>query len=270
MTDRCKDFQDVIENFINEYMMKELLYEGGFVIDETEDNFVKLKFREIDIDSMLKVQNHAIFKYEHHAVTETEMREEISRDPIDESQRDGMYFEMVQKPNAIIESRDEPYTPEAKAASKNIGSKETNNKQKPQNQHGTKPAKTAQKKDEAILSADMDHLWYVTKADIIDMLVDSDDWKGLTPKRLETILNLTFEDMLSKAATKKVNVKVFENGVKSLLGNLSDLLCSHVPLVVSKGEVPYKVSGVFESLRFKMLDVVSKSAIKEEITDENS
>ena len=160
MQDRCKDFQDVTETFINDLMMKELLYEGGYVIDEAEDNFVKLSFNEIDIDNQIKVENHSVFKYEHETITETEARELLGKDPISEEQRNDMFFEHVTKPRAIIMAIDEPYTAEAKAScaimkvSKEEKKKrDTNNRNQPTNQHGTKTAKTREKKDELLKDA---------------------------------------------------------------------------------------------------------------------
>ena len=160
MQDRCKDFQDVVETFINDLMMKELLYEGGYVIDEDEDNFVKFRFNEIDIDNQIKMENHSVFKYEHEAITETEVREALGKDPISEEQRNDMFFEHVTKPKAIIMAVDEPYTVEAKAngAMQKVSKEEkkkrdTNNRNKPTNQHGTKTAKTREKKDELLKDA---------------------------------------------------------------------------------------------------------------------
>lgn len=264
MTDRCKDFQDVIENFINEYVIKELLYEGGFIIDETEDSFVKLKFREIDIDFMLKVQNHSIFKYEHHAMTETEMREEISRDPITDAQRDSMYFELVQKPNAIIAARDEPYTAAAKKAVSAGGPpKSTTNREKPTNQHGTKPAKTAAKKDASLASL-LDHLWYMTKLDIIDLANDLDNWKEIDTEKLKPIINLTYEDIMNRTSNLNIDKKLLEEGMKSLFNDFGELLCKNIKDTDVKGDLVYKISGVFESLKFRLTDISEKVTLEQE------
>ncbi len=232
MQDRCKDFQDVTEGFVNEYMFKELLFEGGFTIDEAEDNFVKLKFKEIDIDSMLKVENHSVFKYEHDAITETEVRELLGHDPITEEQRADMYFERVAKPKAIIMAIDEPYTAEAKAggAIKKVSKEEkkkrdTANREKPTNQHGTKPAKTRQKKDELLeetlediqeikdkenekrvllisqLSKKLLHYWRLTQQDVIDYikelrLNEDENWKDITVDNFNIIFALTKDSVV--------------------------------------------------------------------------
>ena len=271
LTDRCKDFQMTVEGFVNEFMFKELLFEGGYSIDESEDTFVKLKFREIDIDFMLKVQNHSIFKYEHHATTETEMREEISKDPITDEQREDMYLERVQEPMSEIETEAAVEVTEAKgvgrekvlskntvkkATTKTANSKKsTNNRQKPTNQHGTKPAKTSAKKDYSELAALLDHMWHLTKVDMVDMVNDMEQWKGIKPEKLQSIIKLTQDSIKEKTAGLNINHVVFNKKLSSIFNDMSDLLCRNVANTDLKGDLVYKVSGVFESLRFKLTDL---------------
>ena len=160
LQDRCKDFQDVIEGYITEYVFKELLLEGGFKIDEKEENMVKLVFNEIDLETQIKAENHAVFKYEHDITTESETRELLAKDPITEEQRKDMYFEHVTKPKAIIMAVDEPYTAEAKqsgaiakVSKEEQKKKATIERNQPSNQHGRKMAKTTTKKDELLKEA---------------------------------------------------------------------------------------------------------------------
>jgi len=177
LQDRCKDFQDVIEGFVTEYMFKELLLEGGFKIDETEENLVRLVFNEIDMETQIKAENHAVFKYEHDATTESETRELLGKDPITEEQRKDMYFEHVTKPKAIIMAVDEPWTSEAKGASIQKVSKEEKKKREtvernqPSNQHGRKMAKTMVKKDELLKEA-LEDIQKVAYADEYNEIVD--------------------------------------------------------------------------------------------------
>lgn len=258
MTDRCKDFQDVIENFINEYVFKELLYEGGFIIDETEDNFVKIKFREIDIDSMLKIQNHAVFKYEHHATTETEMREEISRDPVSDEQRKMMYLELVQKPTIELEGKVQA------AAALEKKNNATTNREKPTNQHGTKPAKTTQKKDYTVIASLMDHLWYMTKLDIVDMVKDLDNWKDFDVEKLRPMVDLTYNEIKIRVSGFNINQSLFDEGIKDIFNDLGDLLYKNIRETDVRGELIYKISGVFESLRYRLDNLAEKVILEQE------
>jgi hypothetical protein len=178
LQDRCKDFQDVIEGFVTEYLFKELLLEGGFKIDETEENMVKLVFNEIDLETQIKAENHAVFKYEHDVITESETRELLGKDPITEEQRTDMYFEHVTKPKAIIMAVDEPYTAEAKqggaiakVSKEEKKKKETVERNQPSNQHGRKMAKTTTKKDELLREAAED-IKKVAYADEYNEIID--------------------------------------------------------------------------------------------------
>lgn len=278
MGDRCKDFQDVAENFVNEYMIKELLFEGGYSIDEKEDNFVKLKFREIDIDTMLKVQNNAVFKYEHHAITETEMRAEMSRDPLGEDQRQEMYFELVQKPQAVVEAQTMT-TQSASGAKKLVstgpekqkvsvkhpktpGSKAANNRQKPQNQHGIKPAKTSQKKDYSFVASTLDHVWHQLKLETIKNVNELSDDRELTLDFLKPIVQPFYEEIVSSTKSFNVDKKMLDEKIKDALSDLGDLLCKNMKENHSKQESVYKISGIFESLRFRLTDLAEKVILK--------
>ena len=191
MQDRCKDFQDVVESFVNEFIFKELLLEGGFKVDEKEENVVTLKFNEIDIDSQIKIENHSVFKYEHDTITEPEVRALLGKDPITEEERKEMYFELVSKPKAIIMAVDEPYTAEAKAngaiakvSKEEKKKKDTANREQPTNQHGTKTAKTSNKKDfeeetpkEKLLRESLEDMKKITdtKEDAPEIIEDSQE-----------------------------------------------------------------------------------------------
>ena len=252
LTDRCKDFQTVVENFINEYLLKELLFEGGYAIDEKEDNFVKIKFREIDIDNMLKVQNHEVFKYEHHAITETEMREGLAKDPVSDEQRSLMYLDLVQKPTIELEGKVQA------EASLEKSKQATTNRNKPTNQHGTKPAKTAQKRDSANMAAMLDHLWHLTKLDVIDLANDYDDWKGINLEKMQPSFKLTFDEAAKRTIGLNIDHAKFKDGIEDIFKELGELLCKNIHDTALKGELVFRISGVFESLRFKFLDLCER------------
>lgn len=143
MADRIKAIQKTIEMFFNEFIIKELLMEGGFDPILNPDDKVELRFNENDIDMKIKTETHAVYLYEHNAITEDEMRLALGRDPI--TDRGLMYVNLITIATANA-------TAEAKAANSSTGTagtKETNNKQKPTNQHGTKtsPKKTTNSDD---------------------------------------------------------------------------------------------------------------------------
>lgn len=129
--DRIKAIQKVISIYVDERMIKELLMEGGFDPVLNPDDMVNFRFSEIDVDTKIKMENHAIFQYEHNAIDENEMRLLLGRDPI--TDRAFMFMNLVTIPVAEA-------TAQAKAAVAGTGTPSANNKNKPTNQHGTKPS----------------------------------------------------------------------------------------------------------------------------------
>jgi hypothetical protein len=189
------------------------------------------------------------------------MREELSRDPIAEGQRKEMFFELVQKPNAIIEARDEPFTAEAKKSAKS-----TNNKQQPSNQHGKKSAKTSQKKDHAALMSTLDHLWYMTKLDILDLSNDTDDWRSINLDRIQPSIDITLEEIKKRTSWINVDQNKMEEGLISIFKDLGDAVCKGAQETTIRGDLVFKISGIFEALRFRLSDLCEKVLIEQEDT----
>lgn len=151
MADRIKAMQKVISVFINDFMVNDLLLEGGYDPTLNPDQKVIFRFKENELDVKIQTETHAVYLYEHNTITEDEMRAELGRDPI--TDRTEMFQTLVTQQNAIVisnatqqNSGGSSATPvktklNAKAS---LGTKQTNNKEKPTNQHGTKssPKKT--------------------------------------------------------------------------------------------------------------------------------
>lgn len=165
MSDRIKAIQRTIECTVNDFMIKELLLEGGFDPILNPDDAVMFKFKENDMDSMIKMQTHSIFKFEHNAITEDEMRLELNLDPI--TDRSGLNRELTAALTISTTQATAKFTGAAggtasgssstsKTSAKSTttgGTKSTNNKQTPTNQHGTKtsPKKTTNSREEVSL-----------------------------------------------------------------------------------------------------------------------
>lgn len=132
--DRVKAFQRVIEADVCEFMVKELLLEGGFDPILNPDDMVYFRFNEIDIDMQIKLENHAIYKYEHNAITEDEMRQLLGLDVL--TDRSKMHIEIITlyqlQKSAEIGAQN---TTKEDGASEEKGTPATNNKVKPKNQH---------------------------------------------------------------------------------------------------------------------------------------
>ena len=128
MADRIRAMHKIIEIFFNSFIIKELLMEGGYDPVLNPDQFVGLKFNDNDVDVEIKKQVHAIYKYEHNAITEDEMREEMGMDPIEDSAREKLFVELITRENMRLEA--ELSAQSSESSDSDTGTKETNNKSK--------------------------------------------------------------------------------------------------------------------------------------------
>ena len=142
MADRIRAICKTLEMFINSFIVKELLMEGGYDPVLNPDQAVEFKFNDNDVDVMIKKEVHAIYKYEHNAITEDEMREELGMDPIPDGERAKLFVELITRETSR-QQHAMNLESQKQAASQN-GTAETNNKQK--NQGGKSPGGSGNKK----------------------------------------------------------------------------------------------------------------------------
>lgn len=128
MADRIRAMSKVIEMFFNSFVIKEILMEGGYDPVLNPDQVVEFRFNDNDVDVEIKKQVHAIYKYEHNAITEDEMRDEIGMDPIPDGDREKMFAELITRETLRMEAELSAQTAQATAAANGTG--ETNNKEK--------------------------------------------------------------------------------------------------------------------------------------------
>lgn len=146
MADRIRAMSRVIEMFFNTFIIKELLMEGGYDPVLNPDQSVEFRFNDNDVDVMIKKEVHAIYKYEHNAITEDEMRNELGKDPIPDSDREKMFVELITRETLRMQA--ELDVQKAKAAgSSETGTPETNNKSKNQGGAGNKKSSSNKSKN---------------------------------------------------------------------------------------------------------------------------
>lgn len=106
MRDRIKALQRVLALGIDNFMIHELLLEGGFdpILNPNDD--VDFVFNEIDLDSKIKNENQAVYMYEHNAITEEEMRNRIGKDPITDDA--GLHLHRITIPRIAATRADTP------------------------------------------------------------------------------------------------------------------------------------------------------------------
>ncbi|MCW4027317.1 MAG: hypothetical protein NWE76_07545, partial [Candidatus Bathyarchaeota archaeon] len=136
LIDSVKDYQQVMESFINEFVIKELLLESTFgpeVLDEEMRCW--MKFKEIDIDAQIKKEAHAADQFAKDVVNWSEARIMIGKEPIkvptpdevdsgkDLSDKYPEWYDtrwkLFQEPTLLIQALDEAYSPLAKSVARN-------------------------------------------------------------------------------------------------------------------------------------------------------
>jgi hypothetical protein len=130
LIDNVKDFQSVIETQFNHFIVQELLLESTFGDEVLNDeNLVKLRFFEIDIDKRLKVEKHAADMFAANAITHPELRESQGKErlllpnaEVDQEELvewNELSWKLFDEPKALIQAVDEPFSPAAQAAAAN-------------------------------------------------------------------------------------------------------------------------------------------------------
>lgn len=123
--DRVKAFQRIISTYCTTLIINELLREGGYDPLNNPDHRVVLAFKDPDIDSKIKQENHAILKFQANAITEDEMRKDINREPIADGDREKIYFTMYGQKDTIDQTSNISQ-PENQSGKKTSPKKQTN------------------------------------------------------------------------------------------------------------------------------------------------
>ena len=126
-------FQRAIASLVGNYMIRELLAEHGISpIRIDENRVVSLFLPEIDLVNKIKAETHVMYKWEHNAITQEELRIGLGLEPLDDEEREDTYLHRVSVPLILAKAGldEEP------------GDPDTNNKQKPENQFGKKEGPT--------------------------------------------------------------------------------------------------------------------------------
>lgn len=102
--DYIKYVQKVLSIFIENFILNELLFEGGFNPISNEKDMVKYIFNEINLDTKIKVENNEMLKYQSNVQTLQETRRNIGyKEDVDESQ---LYKNIIEVPAQIEINRE--------------------------------------------------------------------------------------------------------------------------------------------------------------------
>ena len=144
LQDSAKDYQQVLSDYVTNFVILPLLLEGAF--DVVEENMVRFTFPTIDREEERASQNHGLQLYMGNAISETEFRKSyLNRQPMSEqdrgecnrAQETESQKEIVRAQGAVRAATSGGADLGTKAVSNTI-----KNKGQPTNQSGTKPAKS--------------------------------------------------------------------------------------------------------------------------------
>ena len=242
MADRIRAITKIIEMFFNSFIVKELLMEGGYDPVLNPDQVAELKFHDNDVDVKIKKEVHAIYKYEHNAITEDEMRELLGMDPIADTDREKLFVELITRETLKLQSE---LNAESSSIDSSTGSKETNNKEK--NSGGQKSKKSSSSgKDEynAIIGLVKDSVnkmndemdkyvinCYTNRQQILQSNVEK-----IVAKHIKDISYTMKAKVKDEALTNIIDEMLIKNSVK-LCSNIHDDLTGTNVYSTSKGSV---------------------------------
>ena len=242
MADRIRAITKIIEMFFNSFIVKELLMEGGYDPVLNPDQVAELKFHDNDVDVKIKKEVHAIYKYEHNAITEDEMRDLLGMDPIVDTDREKLFVELITRETLKLQAE---LNAESSSSDSSTGSKETNNKEK--NSGGQKSKKSSSSgKDEynAIIGLVKDSVnkmndemdkyvinCYTNRQQILQSNVEK-----IVAKHIKDISYTMKAKVKDEALTNIIDEMLIKNSVK-LCSNIHDDLTGTNVYSTSKGSV---------------------------------
>lgn len=150
-----KEFAAQFESYVIKELMLESSFPDGSMFDD--ENMVFLRFNEIDLESRQAKENHLVDIFLKNAITHDELRTGMGYEPFvgdgwptanskakmfvkSEGDFARTAYGLFDRDKTILQSIDEPGTDAAKAAASSSKTGSVSNKNKPSNQHGTRPA----------------------------------------------------------------------------------------------------------------------------------
>jgi hypothetical protein len=95
--------QEIIRNFVEFYVFKELLLEGGYEFDLHDPmKKVSIKFGSVDKEQQIKIENQATQLFNNNLLTKNEARKRIGEKPFSQEDELQTNFELHQKPLALL------------------------------------------------------------------------------------------------------------------------------------------------------------------------
>jgi len=216
LIDDVKDYQQEFEYQFNFEILNELLLERYNITCLDDQNIVMIDFNEIDLESMMKTENHNALMYSMNSLTEDEMRHR-NRQPVidDDEEREKLYLHKYEKEKIRFETESakeinasKPKTTSSTSSSSSKAKNIAKNRQQPTNQHGKSLGPTKRKSsissEEGTLRLFLDNLTIYdidsTKIRLINHIF-SLDLANLSPDNCYRII-LHIDDYVNDAYTR--------------------------------------------------------------------
>ena len=237
--DRVKAFQRILAVFIDEFIIKELLMEGGFDPILNPDDDVDFVFKEIDYDTKIKAENHAVFQYEHNAITEDEMRSLLGREPVTE--RGQMFVNLVSIPSA---------TAKAELASGN----DTDTREKPTN----KPAPRKKEESEPTLTSIYEELGFQVRS-LIERRYNGIITDETMSKQLAGLMSMYQTNLLTLVDEKA------HKHIQKLIIRTYDTVVDSLQTISTEESLIIAIDSIFQVLGNRLVSIEQKYLSQEEV-----
>lgn len=117
IVDGCKFLQSRVECQFDTYIIRELLLESTFPEDEVlmPENMVHFVFREIDMNYLIKKEEHASQMFNTHGLTQGEFRNQLGKEPLSEEEFQDTLFKKIQEVMQLMSGKSSGSAAEAYA-----------------------------------------------------------------------------------------------------------------------------------------------------------
>ena len=252
--DTVKYIQRIMSIFIREFILSELLLEGGYNPIINEEDIVNYEFEEISLETKVKKENHEMLKYQSNLTTINESRRKMGmKDDVDDESK--LYKNYIET-NARLKEIDRTAEHQMELAKQNAknsesnsttksGSSSTGNKSprsskssspnksvssnnRPQNQHGTTSVKIKESFDEETNQKELKKIYKIYKEACNDIENDEpiDMILPLTAETLCTMFNRIVDNNSSMAIVDAIKEISKINKIAAKMPNEKIILTS--------------------------------------------
>ena len=252
--DTVKYIQRIMSIFIREFILSELLLEGGYNPIINEEDIVNYEFEEISLETKVKKENHEMLKYQSNLTTINESRRKMGmKDDVDDESK--LYKNYIET-NARLKEIDRTAEHQMELAKQNAknsesnsttksGSSSTGNKSprsskssspnksvssnnRPQNQHGTTSVKIKESFDEETNQKELKKIYKIYKEARNDIENDEpiDMILPLTAETLCTMFNRIVDNNSSMAIVDAIKEISKINKIAAKMPNEKIILTS--------------------------------------------